>query len=117
MADRKHAKLRSLAPRIRSLELRTALPPEKTADTIYRSPEWRALVERLIVERARICQDVQCPTPGRWQGRLIADHVVEIKDGGAPLDPRNVLLRCSTCHARKTAREAAARMRAPAGAS
>jgi len=30
--------------------------------------------------------------------------VVELRDGGAPLDPANVLLLCRPCHARKTNR-------------
>jgi 5-methylcytosine-specific restriction endonuclease McrA len=31
------------------------------------------------------------------------DHIVELQDGGAKLERGNVLLRCRSCHVRKTA--------------
>ncbi|XPS83916.1 HNH endonuclease domain protein [Desulfosarcina variabilis str. Montpellier] len=36
----------------------------------------------------------------------IVDHIVELKDGGAPLSEDNVQSLCRSCHQRKTAREA-----------
>lgn len=38
-------------------------------------------------------------------GRLEVDHVIPLKDGGAPLDLNNVAARCRDCHFRKTASE------------
>jgi len=72
-----------------------ALP--KMADSIYLSREWRALLAEIKRERGSWCE--ACGAAGR----IIGDHVVELKDGGAPLDKRNVRLRCIPCHARKTA--------------
>jgi 5-methylcytosine-specific restriction enzyme A len=102
-----------MAPRFRLLEQRTALPPAKAVDPFYISPEWRALMAEIIAERGRRCEDPQCqrrldqsigaPT------RVYGDHIVELRDGGAPLDKRNVMLRCGSCHTRKTAEARAIR--------
>ena len=35
---------------------------------------------------------------GRAGMRVFGDHVVELQDGGAPLDKTNVMLRCGLCH-------------------
>jgi 5-methylcytosine-specific restriction protein A len=86
-----------LRPRIARHNARIANPPQKKADPFYLSPEWRRLVVRLIAERGRRCQD--CGKTGGW---IEADHVHEIKDGGAKLDPANVRLLCRSCHATKT---------------
>lgn len=81
----------------------------KQADSFYLSPEWRAFRDRLIKERGWRCQDPKCQTPrGPWR-QIYGDHVVEIADGGAKLDGRNVLLRCGMCHGRKTRDERARR--------
>jgi 5-methylcytosine-specific restriction endonuclease McrA len=40
---------------------------------------------------------------------MFADHIVERRDGGEPLDRWNVWLLCGRCHTRKTAAERARR--------
>jgi len=106
--------MRMLTGRVATLDVRIAKPPPKKADPFYLSPEWRALLARLMVERfgspanAR-CEDPLCKSPGRRGVRLFGDHVHELKDGGAPLDPHNVLFRCGSCHTRKTAEARAVR--------
>lgn len=106
-----------IKPRVRTLDVRRVKVAEKKADPFYLSPEWRALVEELIVERfgsranAR-CEDPQCRSPRRRGIRVYGDHVQELRDGGAALDPGNVLFRCGACHTRKTARARAARIAA-----
>jgi len=42
------------------------------------------------------------PAVPRHGHRIYGDHVIEIADGGALLDPRNIVLRCPACHTRKT---------------
>lgn len=84
--------------------------PAKRADPFYLSPEWRALMDRLIAERGRRCQDPECNTPNRVPSRIFGDHIIERRDGGADLDPSNVLLRCGSCHTRKTAQARAQRV-------
>jgi len=96
------AKVPSIASRIAALDPRSAVPPPKTAEPIYASreyAEWR----RIVIGRARdACQDPSCRYPNRTGIRLFADHVIELKDGGAPFDPDNGLARCGSCHTIKT---------------
>ncbi|CAA2142761.1 hypothetical protein HYPP_03782 [Hyphomicrobium sp. ghe19] len=103
--------LRTLMPRIRTMDTRTVRPPPKVAEDFYSSSEWRAFVADLIRERGRVCEDPQCDgRTHRPDMRVYADHIVEMRDGGAPLDRRNMMLRCAASHSRKTARERAKRM-------
>ena len=82
------------------------LPPApKVTLPFYRTPEWKGLMARVIAKRGRRCEDC-----GRSGCRVFGDHVVELKDGGAALDERNVRLRCGSCHGLKTG--AAQRQRA-----
>jgi hypothetical protein len=119
------SRLRSLAPRL------SVAPPkvrvaEKRADPFYLTPEWRGFVCDVIRERGRRCET--CGKTREDDGspvRLIADHIVEISDGGAVFDKRNIGLKCTRaggdgrtgpdgrrggCHNRKTAEARAARM-------
>lgn len=78
-------------------------PQPKATAAFYGTSEWKQLLAQIIRERGRRCQDARCRTPHRGEGRRIyGDHIVELKDNGAPLDPANVLLRCAACHGRKT---------------
>lgn len=105
-------RLRQVPDRLGRAGSRVA-PAAKAVDRFYLSPEWRALAERLKRERGYICDD-----PGHRGGRsavpsdLIADHVVERRDGGADLDESNVRIICRACHNRKTAAARAGRNRA-----
>jgi hypothetical protein len=89
-----------LAPAIR--------PAAKQAEAFYMSPEWRAFRAEMERQRGRRCQDPQCRAP-HAPGVRYLDHVKERKDGGADLDPGNVLFRCAPCHGRKTEEERQAR--------
>src|ERR1700730_1423715 len=91
--------LKMFAPRLTVLDTRRVRPPPKTAAPFYLSPDWRSLVARLIAERGRRCEEC-----GRTGCRLFGDHVVELKDGGAELDPGNICLLCGSCHSTKTAK-------------
>jgi 5-methylcytosine-specific restriction endonuclease McrA len=107
-------RLKTLAPRLKALDTRRLTPPPKRAEPFYLSPAWRWLVARLIRERGRRCE--RCGRTGNADGswlRLFGDHVVELKDGGAELDPGNVRLLCGSCHSTKTAKARADRMARP----
>lgn len=81
----------------------------KQVDPFYTSPEWQALRKHIIKQRGWRCQDTKCETPrGPWK-QIYSDHIIERQDGGAALDPRNILLRCGGCHGRKTRDEKAKR--------
>lgn len=94
------APLRTIRPRLQAVEPRRVAPPPKVADSFYTSPEWRALRASIVKQRGWRCQ--KC---GRTHGQIYADHIEELKDGGAPLDPANVQLLCHPCHQSKSAAE------------
>lgn len=100
-------RLRTLGPRVATLDTRTARPPPKTADPELLAPQWRALVADLKRERGDRCEDC-----GRTGTRIFGDHIVERQDGGAVLDRANIRLRCGSCHGLKTAAERRKRMEA-----
>jgi 5-methylcytosine-specific restriction protein A len=79
----------------------------ESRDTYYDSPEHRAWSREVIRRSGGMC--VAC---GALDKRLVADHRVEIRDGGARTDPANGQALCWPCHGRKTA-EARARRHAP----
>lgn len=92
--------------------MRTARPAPKVAEAFYHSPEWTALRSKLIHQRGRRCE--ACGKTREDDGkpvRLIGDHVIERRDGGAALSPSNVQLMCWGCHNAKTARARGARLR------
>jgi 5-methylcytosine-specific restriction protein A len=101
--------IRTAPTRLRATDTRRVKPPKKVPAPIYSTREyrqWRALV---IGRAAGRCQDPNCVDPTR-RGLRYADHVVELRDGGAPFDPANGMVRCASCHVRKTAAERAKRM-------
>lgn len=103
------AKIAMLRPRLAAAPGRVK-PPVKLADPFYLTAEWRALAATIKSQRGYVCEG--CGADGRGREWTIhADHVVEIRDGGARLDPLNVRLLCQPCHNRKTAGEAARRAR------
>ena len=98
--------LSTLKPRVGSMDLRTAALPPKIVDPFYSSPEWIALRDRVRLEAGGRCDAEGC---GRVERRMFVDHIVELKDGDAPLKRSNVRLLCSSHHAAKTAAERAKR--------
>ncbi|EHK56917.1 HNH endonuclease signature motif containing protein [Allomesorhizobium alhagi] len=99
------AKLRMMRPSIKTMDTRTVKVAPKTAEPFYLSPEWRKLMAEVIAERGRRCEECS-----RTNTRIFGDHIVEVKDGGALLDKRNVKCLCGSCHTKKTAAARAKRM-------
>jgi 5-methylcytosine-specific restriction protein A len=105
-------KVRVLAPLVPRLKRIVPYLPKITED-FYRSPEWHRLMGQIRKQRGNRCE--VCGLQGGRPGddgkpvRILGDHIVERKDGGAELDPANVMLLCLPCHNRKTAREKARR--------
>ncbi len=105
--------LRALQPRVGLANLRTAALPPKVADSFYSSPAWIALRDRVRREAGGRCQVAGC---GRIERGMIVDHIVELKDGGAPLDRSNARLMCRAHHNQKTVTDRATRTaRRPGG--
>ncbi len=97
--------VRMLTPSLKRMDTRTAKPAPKRADQFYLSPAWRALMGEIISERGRRCEECK-----RTNTRIFGDHIVELQDGGALLDKRNIKCLCGSCHTKKTAAARAARM-------
>ncbi len=103
-------RLGALKPRVARLDSRRVKPMPKAAAAFYATREWRGLVAAVIGQRGRRCE--QCGKTHDDSGRpvrIFGDHVIELKDGGAPLDARNIALLCGSCHTRKSAAERAQR--------
>ena len=105
--------LQALQSRVALANLRTAALPPKVADRFYSSPAWIALRDRVRREAGGRCQVPGC---GRVERRMFVDHIVELKDGGTPLERTNVWLLCASHHSVKTVAERAKRTaRRPGG--
>lgn len=101
-------KLRTLGHKLQPSSRVKVEIPEKKADPFYLSPPWRALMDAIIAERFgdranTRCQRADCKFPDRRGIRIFGHHVVEVKDGGALLDRRNILCICGSCHTIVTA--------------
>lgn len=84
---------------------RLAVPP-KAAASIYHSKEFKDWREIVIDRAGGRCQQVvagvRCDK-ARPLHRMFADHIVELKDGGAAFDPANGQCLCGAHHSAKTA--------------
>ncbi|MBA9066986.1 hypothetical protein FHR71_000716 [Methylobacterium sp. RAS18] len=105
------ARLTTLAPRLGTLDTRTARPALKTADPELLTPEHKAWRQEVLKRAGWKCQAPGCAVHGRRGGvRLYADHIIERLDGGDPLDPKNGQALGPSHHQKKTAAERARRM-------
>jgi 5-methylcytosine-specific restriction endonuclease McrA len=93
-------------PRLGALAPKLAAMPKQVED-FYSSPEWRSLMKLIKLKRGNRCARPGCGSTHR----VIGDHIVERKDGGADLDEDNIELLCPKHHAEKTARARAKRAR------
>lgn len=96
--------LRTIGPRVKPIGPRVK-PLPQVSDDHYRAPEHRAW-SKAVIRRAGF----QCEDCGRDNTRLFADHITELRDGGAALDPANGRARCGACHGKKTMKARAARL-------
>jgi 5-methylcytosine-specific restriction enzyme A len=92
-----------------SANLAIARIPPKSADPFYSSAEHRAWRELVISRAGGVCEWPGC---SRREPRMFADHIVERKDGGADLDPRNGQCLCGRHHTMKTAQARGERFKA-----
>lgn len=108
--------MRKLGPLIRATADARAVKPEaKTADPFYLTQEYRAWRETVISNAGRRCQAIEhgnrC-SKAEPRHRMFADHVKEVRDGGAPYDPANGQCLCGSHHTLKTTAARAARLAA-----
>lgn len=98
------SRLTAMKPRIGGIAPRVRAAP-KVAESFYQSPEWRRLVEL----RKRDGDYFAALARRKGKERVILDHVVERKDGGADLDPANTQWLTNSEHQAKTAKARAQR--------
>lgn len=109
------SRLRPLKPFLRTIDTRTVRPPPpqltdkqrfKAKDPFYDTPEFRAWRAKVVARAGGRCEAMEygyrC-TKTRQQTRMFADHIVEIRDGGAQFDVANGQCLCGPHHLMKTA--------------
>lgn len=94
------ARIPTLKPQLRAINLRTVAPPQKVKDAYYDTPQHREWSAAVVARAGGACQEC-----GRTGTRLFADHIVELQDGGKPDDLSNGQALCGSCHTRKTGLE------------
>ena len=115
MSRRKKPRLQALPPRCATLDTRIGTPAPHRALPFYYSGEWARFRAAVLAERGRRCEDPDHPADRPREGYVEVDHVTELQDGGAPLDRSNVMVRCASCHRRKTLRTRGERFARPVG--
>jgi 5-methylcytosine-specific restriction enzyme A len=112
-------KLRSLPSAIRPIPTRVVLPP-KQKDAVYDSPEFRMWRTAVIARAGGRCEAIdhglRC-TKARPEHRMIPDHIIELRDGGALLDVANGQCLCDEHHWLKTMKARARRLQNPVTSS
>lgn len=103
-------RLKALGSRVGAMPAKVRAAP-KVAEGFYSSAAWRGL----CADRKRDPDYAEAKRRGRPGERMILDHVVERKDGGADLDPRNTQWLTNSEHQAKTAKARARRARGEAG--
>lgn len=68
---------------------------DKKSDKFYHSRRWKD-VRNIQLKQSPLC--IRCSLPAK-----VADHIIEIKDGGEKLSLDNIQSMCISCHNTKTA--------------
>jgi 5-methylcytosine-specific restriction protein A len=84
------------------IDMRSAAPPPKRAHPFYYSEEWKKFRAMVLTERGERCEDPAHPADRPREGYVEVDHIIELLDGGARLDRDNLMVRCASCHHKKT---------------
>lgn len=90
---------RFLRPTLATSDTRAVKPAPKQRASIYSTIEYVEWSKAVIARAGRMCQGPGCARTGV---RLFADHIIELRDGGAPFDLVNGQALCGSCHTRKT---------------
>jgi 5-methylcytosine-specific restriction protein A len=109
------AKLRTIAPLVRTLDTHTTRLPPRQTDPIYNTPEFQAWRAQVVARADGRCEAID-PYGHRcsrtWpEHRMYADHIVELRDGGQPFDLNNGQCLCASHHEIKTIAARARRLR------
>ena len=75
---------------------------QQTLDKFYHTTAWRTL-RSAFISKYPLCK--MCTEAGKVVPADVVDHIVERRDGGSDLDPRNLQSLCHACHNDKTQQE------------
>ncbi|MES5483590.1 HNH endonuclease [Bradyrhizobium sp. INPA03-11B] len=102
-----------MAPLVPKADGRTVQVQPKQVDPHYSTARHAAWAEQVKANAGYRCEwikdDGQRCGRSAPHHRMFADHIKELKDGGAPFDPANGRCLCGSHHTRKTAAARAAR--------
>jgi hypothetical protein len=107
-------KLRMLAAKVRAINTSTTPLPAKVMDPVYNTPafrQWRARVVQRAGHRCEAVDNGHRCSKAQPAHRLYADHIIELRDGGALLDLSNGQALCASHHELKTMFARATRMK------
>ncbi len=107
--------IRMQRPMVRPANLSIARTSPKRTDAHYGSAEHAEWAEKVKKRDGYRCVDPDCKGPHYPCQKVYADHIVEVKDGGAKFDVDNGITRCASSHTSKTNRERARRQRGEVG--
>ena len=99
------ARIKMLGTLVPKSDGRTIPVESKRANPIYHSEEHKRWREQVLVNADFRCQWIENANrcnKAAPQHRLFADHIKELRDGGAPFDPANGQCLCGAHHTRKT---------------
>ena len=99
-------KLRSLPSLVRAVDTRTVRLPPKVKAEVYTTPQYRAWRAQVVARAGGRCEyrdhhGHRC-SRAQPEHRMYADHIVELRDGGALLDLNNGQALCASHHELKT---------------
>jgi hypothetical protein len=80
--------VKTLKPGLAMLDMRVAAIPPKQADAVYQTALHREWARAVIERDGGRCQWPGCDKAAPAH-RMVADHIVEVKDGGARFDIDN----------------------------
>lgn len=113
-------RIKMLRPMVPKNDGRTIARPasEGTIDRVYGADRYKPWRQQVFANAGSRCEGIdngsRC-TKSAPGSRLFADHIVELRDGGAPFDPSNGQCLCGRHHTLKTAAERAKRAHGKGG--
>lgn len=75
---------------------------DELSRTFYKTQQWQK-IRKIKLQQSPFCEE--CKKNGTIVVGKIVDHIIPIKQGGAPYDLNNLQTLCWSCHSRKSIQE------------